>query len=383
MRIAERLTKRLSEVLPKVPDMAQFIRQMLVPGMGIAGQQRLGVARVLVVGVGGLGSPAALWLARAGVGTIGLMDHDTVSISNLHRQILYGPEDLGRLKVDVAREQILRSQPQCNVIVMAKKFEAQTEDLSWWDVVIDGTDSMEARITLSKACAISLVPMIHASIWRFESQAMVFYPPYGPCWSCLFGATERPAQNCNDAGVLGTVPGMLGLWQAQQAIKLLTSCEPVDFDVLHIWNTSNMSIQSIKTKRRAECPCCGALSADNTFCSTSTARVSTQQVEHLSPIAVSTLLRQQDVTVVDVRSPQEHDFSIAGSLNIPLADLSENIDSLRGTCASASKIVFVCSTGIRSSLAASWAQELGITKAASLHGGLAAWRSLNLPLTTN
>jgi sulfur-carrier protein adenylyltransferase/sulfurtransferase len=251
--------------LPKVlrPEQRRrYARHLLIPEIGEAGQQRLLEARVLLIGAGGLGSPAALYLAAAGVGTIGIVDNDAVDESNLQRQILHSSDQLGKPKVDSARERLKGLNPDVSVVAYGERLTAanvETIASERWDVVVDGSDNFATRYLVNDACYWHRIPVVHGSIYRFEGQVIVFDPENGPCYRCLF--PEPPpaelAPSCAEAGVLGVLPGVVGTLQAAEALKLLLEVGSPYRGRLLLYDALAGSFSELHVSRDASCPLCG------------------------------------------------------------------------------------------------------------------------------
>jgi sulfur-carrier protein adenylyltransferase/sulfurtransferase len=361
-------------------ERVRYDRHLALPEIGAAGQERLKAARVLVVGAGGLGSPAALYLAAAGVGTLGIVDFDRVELSNLQRQVLFESADVGRLKVEAARDRLLALNPGITVVTHAVTLQAHNarEVMETYDIVLDGTDRLSARYLINDACVLLGKPLVMAAIHRFEGQAMTYVPGQGPCYRCLFPeAREGVAASCADAGVLGVLPGVLGAIQATEAIKIATrSGEPLVGRLL-IYDALDLRFSELPVSRRVDCAVCGdqptiaALQDAGELCESDTL----QSVHRLSATALRDMMACDrasgpQLVLVDVREPRE--FSVRhleGSRNIPLAELECRLAELPGEGAP----VFLCRSGGRSLAACAIAARAGVAAPAHLEGGLLAW----------
>ena len=254
--------KRLSQIALSPDDIARYSRHLLLPELKAEGQRRIKASRVLCIGAGGLGSPAALYLAAAGVGTIGLVDFDRVDISNLQRQVLYGTKDVGRPKLEAARERIHHINPQAEVVSHESRFTSENapDIVAPYDVIIDGSDNFPTRYLSNDVCVFARKPNIHGSVFRFEGQASLFAPHLGgPCYRCLFPEPPPPgaAPSCAEAGVLGVLPGIIGLIQATEALKLIIGTgETLVGRLLH-FDALKMKFREFKLRRDPECPVCG------------------------------------------------------------------------------------------------------------------------------
>jgi molybdopterin/thiamine biosynthesis adenylyltransferase/rhodanese-related sulfurtransferase len=356
-------------------DRARYSRHLALKEIGVAGQEKLKSARVLVIGAGGLGSPAALYLAASGVGTIGVVDCDRVDISNLQRQVLYDTDSVGRSKTDAAKERLLGLNPQIELIPHDVELRANNvrEIFSGYDIVLDGTDRFATRYLTNDACVILRRPLVSAAIHRFEGQAMTYVPGRGPCYRCLF--PEPPPDgvvpNCAEAGVLGVLPGVMGTIQATEAIKLIVGAGDLLLGRLLTYDALAMRFEEFRFKRRPDCAVCGERPTITEpqdlpeLCNAETLA----RVQRLSPAEVKAALQDRGCTIVDVRTPAE--FAVAhlpAAVNIPVADLERRV----GELASASRPVFVCRSGTRSLTACAIATRAGVA-ASHLEGGLLAW----------
>ena len=360
-------------------ERARYSRHLIMPEVTIAGQERLRAARVLCIGAGGLGSPAALYLAAAGIGTLGLVDADRVELPNLQRQLLHGTSDVGRTKLESARDRLREVNPHVQVMPHAVRFTAANaeEIVADYDVVIDGSDNFPTRYLSNDVCVFAKKPNIYGSVFRFDGQASVFAPHLGgPCYRCLF--PEPPpagaVPNCAEAGVLGVLPGVVGMLQAIEALKLVIGIgESLVGRLLH-FDALKMKFREFKLRRDAECPVCGdaptilAPIDYEQFCGTP------PQPDAVPEITVQELKRKLDareeLTLVDVREPQEYQIArIDGARLIPLGELPERLVELQR----AGQIVVHCHSGMRSARAVDLLRAAGFEKVANLAGGIDAW----------
>jgi adenylyltransferase/sulfurtransferase len=345
---------------------ARYARQVVLRGFGFAAQERLANGRVLIVGAGGLGSPAASYLAAAGVGTMALVDTDVVDVSNLHRQLLYTTPDVGRRKLEVARERLQAINPQVVVHTHDLRFTAENGRalVAGYDVVIDATDNFPTRYAINDACLTHGIPFVYGSVARFEGQVSVFAAPGGPCYRCLFPVMPEPGTvpTCAEDGVLGVVPGIVGLHQATEVIKLLTAIGTPLVGQLMLIDLLAQDSQRITVAQRADCPSCGASR------SLSHAAMSIQQ---LPPAEVAALLTGEDApTIIDVREPWEYDLvHVPASTLIPLSTLAARASSLDPSRSYA----LLCHHGMRSETAANWLMQHGFTRLINIDGGIDAW----------
>jgi adenylyltransferase/sulfurtransferase len=356
----------------------RYSRHLVLPGVGMAGQERLKRARVLVVGAGGLGAPVALYLAAAGVGTIGIADADTVDVSNLQRQIIHHTADKDRLKVDSAADALRALNPLIEVRPIPERITAANapEHLAGYDVIVDGTDNFPARYLLNDACALLGQPLVFGSIFRFEGQAAVFDARRGPCYRCLF--PEPPplesVPTCAEGGVLGALPGMIGTIQANETLKLLLNIGEPLIGRLLLLDALEMRFRELRVEKNPACPLCGeapqitALTDLEEYCGLGAAGGEWE----MAPEELRARLRAGGVTLVDVREEweREEDPAFPSSLNLPYPIFARRMTELD----SAKEIVLFCSAGARSWQAAALLRRADFTRAWSLRGGLAGWR---------
>lgn len=354
-------------------EVSRYSRQLLLPELGREGQERLKAARVLVIGAGGLGSPVALYLAAAGVGTLGIVDSDSVEPSNLHRQLLHFTCDLGKPKLQSAGEKLAALNPHVRLIAHATRLTAANalEILGDYDVVADGTDNFPTRYLVNDACVLLRKPNVYASIFRFEGRASVFAPHLGgPCYRCWYPEPPPPGAvpSCAEAGVLGALCGILGNIQAMETIKLITGIgEPLLGRLLQV-QALTMQFREHRIPRDPACPVCGLqpsireLKEIPTSCSPDD--LSVEQFELLRS-------RHEDFVLVDVREAEEVAAGrIPGSLHVPLAQLAQRLHQLPKD----RLIVLHCHSGIRSQRALQVLREHGYTRLKNLAGGIAAWQ---------
>ncbi len=374
-----------SALSPK--EITRYGRHLTLPEFGMAGQRKLKASSVLIVGAGGLGSPLALYLAAAGVGKIGLADYDVVDESNLQRQILYGTKDVGRKKLEAARETIRDANPFVEVETFdaALTSENALDIFSGFDLVADGTDNFPTRYLVNDACVMLGIPNAYASIFRFEGQASVFGAPDGPCYRCLYEEPPPPGlvPSCAEGGVLGVLPGLAGVVQAAEAIKMLTGVgEPLVGRLLLI-DALGMRFRELRVRRNPACPVCGdhpsqtELIDYQAFCGIPTqpnGHAMTQQAS-LPEITVRELKDRIDQGnrpfILDVRKPQEYDIANLGGTLIPLDELPDRLDELADR--KQEDIVVHCRSGGRSSQAVQLMRARGFEHASNLKGGVLAW----------
>ncbi len=362
-------------------EVLRYSRHLIMPEVGMAGQEKLKAARVLCVGAGGLGSPLALYLAAAGVGTLGLVDFDVVDYTNLQRQIIHTTEDVGRPKLDSASEKLGAINPFINV----RKFETRLTSanaldiLRDFDIVADGTDNFPTRYLVNDACVLAGKPNVYASIFRFEGQASVFATEHGPCYRCLYPEPPPPGlvPSCAEGGVLGILPGLLGVIQATEVIKLiLGSGEPLIGRLLLV-DALSMRFRELRLRKNPECPVCGAnptvheLIDYNQFCGIrGEEAAATETVPEIRPEELKAKLDAgDDIFILDVREPHEYQICNIGGHLIPLGDLPARMNELD----SSREIVAHCRSGVRSAKAVTLLRQAGFGKVKNLSGGILAW----------
>lgn len=360
-------------------DRVRYSRHLSLKEIGVAGQERLQAARVLVIGTGGLGSPSTLYLAASGIGTLGLIDYDRIELSNLQRQVLFASEDVGRPKIEAAGDRLRSLNPQLRLIEHDVELCAANvlDIFQDYDLVLDGTDRFATRYLANDACVILRKPLISAAIHRFEGQAMTYVPGRGPCYRCLF--PEPPADglvpNCAEAGVLGVLPGVLGTIQATEAIKLIVGVGELLLGRLLTYDALTMRFAEFRFERRADCAVCGERPSihEPRDLQTACSAEALARVRRLNARELGALLRDSrpsERIVIDVR--EVHEYTIAhlpGALNIPLGELPQRLAEIPAT----QSVVFVCRSGARSLRAAAIAAERTSGAAANLEGGLLAW----------
>jgi adenylyltransferase/sulfurtransferase len=355
------------------PELARYARQIVLPEVGFVGQERLRQSRVLVVGAGGLGSPAALYLAAAGIGLIGLVDDDTVELSNLHRQILHGHGSLGRPKAESGVD-ALRALNE-HVEVRAHGWRLTTRNapdiLREYDVVIDGSDNFETRYVVNDACAVLGKTWVYGSVERFSGQLSVFGFANGPCYRCLFPEPPAPGStaNCEQIGVLGAVPGVIGSMQALEALKcILAIGEPLSGRLLQIDFLTGRS-HLVDCGRREDCEACGR-DAGSATVDTRDGNGDMRQDDDVEPsILAERLNRREKLILLDIREPWEVSLAqIGNSRHIPMNELPVVLESFDPEL----ELVVYCHHGTRSSMASEWLRQQGL-RARSLAGGIDRW----------
>jgi len=363
-------------------EILRYSRHLIIPNVGMEGQRKLKAARVLLIGAGGLGSPLALYLSAAGVGTLGLVDFDVVDATNLQRQVLHGTKDVGRPKLESARDRILDVNPNVNVELHETRLTSANalDIIREYDIVIDGTDNFPTRYLTNDACVLLGKPNVYGSIFRFEGQASVFATADGPCYRCLFREPPPPGlvPSCAEGGVLGVLPGLIGTIQATEGIKLLLGIGETLAGRLLLVDALQMKFRTVKLRKDPECPACGTheireLIDYEQFCGIvpGLAADGGNSVPEITPVELAAKVkRHDDFDLIDVREPYELDIArIEGARLIPLATLT---DALR-TLDSARDIVVHCRSGQRSAKAVRQLQAAGFRKVWNLAGGILRW----------
>jgi adenylyltransferase/sulfurtransferase len=362
-------------------ELRRYSRHVLLPNVTTTGQRRLKAARVLIVGAGGLGSPVALYLAAAGVGLLGLVDFDTVDITNLQRQLLHGTADIGRSKLESARERLLDMNPHVHVELHPTRLTSDNalEIMGDYDLVVDGTDNFATRYLTNDACVILGIPNVYGSVYRFEGQASVFAAESGPCYRCLFREPPPPGlvPSCAEGGVLGVLPGMIGTIQANESIKLLMGIGEPLIGKLLLVDALTGAFRTVTIRKDPECPACGTheireLIDYDLFCGIPIAEPEVAaSTGEITPRELADRIARGDTPrIIDVREP--HEWAIAripGAELIPLAMLGATQSKLDP----AAEIVILCHSGVRSLWAARHLREAGFKKVLNLTGGIARW----------
>ena len=376
----------LSTVLPDLSDeeIRRYARHLILPEVGPEGQKKLKAARVLAVGAGGLGSPLALYLAAAGVGTIGLVDFDVVDESNLHRQILFGTADVGRPKLAAAAERLRDVNPNVRIVPFEERLTSSNAlaIVRDFDVVADGTDNFPTRYLVNDACVLAGKPNAYASVFRFEGQASVFWAEKGPCYRCLYAEPPPPGlvPSCAEGGVLGILPGLLGVMQATETLKLILGVGEPLIGRLVLVDALSMRFRDLKIRKNPACAVCGPnptvtqLIDYEAFCGTSALVSSPAMFGDEPEVTVEELKAMRDrgdaFVLVDVREEREWAISdLADSVKIPLGTLPESLEKLSKD----DEIVVYCRTGGRSGNAVQFLQAKGYAKAKNLVGGINKW----------
>jgi molybdopterin/thiamine biosynthesis adenylyltransferase/rhodanese-related sulfurtransferase len=373
-----------TESLPDLTqsEKIQYSRHLMLPEVGLEGQRRLKASRLLIIGAGGLGSPAAMYLAAAGVGTIGIVDFDNIDLSNLQRQILHSSDDIGSSKCQSAKHRMAQINPNIDIVVHEEKVSADSIEklVGQYDVVIDGTDNFATRYLINDACVLLNKPNVYGAIYRFEGQASVFVPKAGPCYRCLFPDPPPPdaVPNCAEGGVLGVLAGIIGVIQATEAIKLVLNLGTSLVGRLLIYDALEMRFDKVNIKRNANCHLCGdnptitSVVETNFACAPTTVALGTYTVsEGISAVDLNCRLgKGEKIFLLDVRNPEEHLLChLPGSSLIPLPDLPKRLSELD----SGEEIIVYCKSGARSRSAMQLLREAGFSRVKGLTGGILAW----------
>src|SRR5256885_1080310 len=365
-------------------EIRRYSRHLILPEVGLSGQKKICSTSVLCIGVGGLGSPIAMYLAAAGIGKLGILDFDSVDFSNLQRQIIHGTEDVGRPKTQSARETIASINPNVEVVVYNTRITSENalDIIRPYDIVVDGTDNFPTRYLTNDACVLLKKPNVYGSIFRFEGQASVFAPHLGgPCYRCLYPEPPPPGMvpSCAEGGVLGVLPGIIGTIQATEILKLALGKGSSLVGRLLLFNALEMKFRELKLRRDSQCPLCGAnpsisrLIDYEMFC-----RIAPQSeaaAANLDEVSVQEMKRALDqpklgIRVIDVREPDEYQIAhIDGVPLFPLSALQQRFTELDPNQA----LYVHCKSGVRSLKAINFLKEQGFKYAKSVKGGISAW----------
>jgi adenylyltransferase/sulfurtransferase len=369
-----------------VDEVKRYSRHLIIPDVGMTGQKRLKNAKVLVVGAGGLGSPALLYLAAAGVGTLGIVDFDVVDESNLQRQIIHGVSDIGRPKAESARDSILEMNPYVEVVLHEERLDSDNalDIFRPYDLIVDGTDNFATRYLVNDACVLLGKPYVWGSIYRFDGQASVFWAEYGPCYRCLYPEPPPPGMvpSCAEGGVLGVLCASIGSIQVNEAIKVIDGIGDPLVGRLMIYDALEMSYRSVQVRKDPECPVCGKnptiteLIDYEAFCGAVSEEA--QEAVQGSTITAKDLKNMMDndenIFVVDVREPNEYEIvSIPGATLIPKGEFLSGaaLEKLPQD----KRIVLHCKSGARSAEALAVVKDAGFSDAVHVGGGVLAWVS--------
>jgi adenylyltransferase/sulfurtransferase len=382
---ARALAARAEAVTLSSAEVARYSRHLIMPEVGMAGQKRLKASSVLLIGAGGLGSPLGLYLAAAGIGRIGLVDFDTVDFSNLQRQVMHGTADVGRPKLESARDRLKAINPEVRLDLYPTRLSSANalELLGSYDIIIDGTDNFPTRYLVNDACVLLGKPNVYGSIFRFDGQASVFYPGKGPCYRCLYPEPPPPGEvpSCAEGGVLGILPGLIGCIQATEAVKLILGQGEPLIGRLLIYDALQMTFRQLRIRRNPRCPLCGdqptirQLIDYEQFCGMRGAETpQAVAAAGIDSITAEELKRRRDqgeeLFILDVRNPEEFQICrIDGSVLIPLPALPQRFAELDRE----REIIVHCKSGMRSQKAIGFLRQQGFTRLKNLTGGILAW----------
>jgi adenylyltransferase/sulfurtransferase len=364
-------------------EIERYSRHLIMPEVALEGQKKLKKAKVLLIGMGGLGSPLSMYLAAAGVGRIGIVDFDVVDFTNLQRQVIYSTNDVGRPKLQAAKERIQGINPYVEVDTYETRLTSENalQIFENYDIIIDGTDNFPTRYLVNDACVLLGKPNVYGSIFRFEGQVSVFYAKEGPCYRCLYPQPPPPGlvPSCAEGGVLGILPGTVGLMQATEAVKLIIGKGEPLIGRLLLYDALAMKYRELKLRKDPKCPICGenptihALIDYEHFCGIGTPadRVALPAENEITVLQLQERLTSNDgVFILDVRQPHEYEICrIEGSTLIPLNELPTRIHELDRS----QEIVVHCKMGSRSAKAVKFLREAGFEKVKNLKGGILAW----------
>ncbi len=375
---------RSTQPLPDLSneEIARYSRHLILPEVGLEGQKKLKNARVLTIGTGGLGSPLGLYLAAAGVGTLGLVDFDVVDQSNLQRQIIHGTKDIGRPKIASATDRLLDINPNTNIEAFETRLTSENalEMFKDFDVIVDGTDNFQTRYLVNDACVLTGKPNVYGSIFRFEGQASVFWAEKGACYRCLYPEPPPPGlvPSCAEGGVLGVLPGIVGTIQANEVIKVILGAEGILLNRLLLFDAWKMAFRELKLKKDPNCALCGPnatikeLIDYEEFCGLKTPVDAEPQIEEITATDLNNWFnREIDVQLIDVREP--HEYEIARIPNAKLIPLGEVVARLSEIDPSRTAVV-QCKGGVRSAKAIGLLKDAGFAgRLINLKGGIGAW----------
>ena len=363
-------------------EVLRYSRHLIMPEVGMEGQQKLKAARVLCIGTGGLGSPLALYLGAAGVGTLGLVDFDVVDFTNLQRQVIHFTSDVGKPKLESARQKLAEINPFVNVKLFPTKLTSANalQIFAGFDIIVDGTDNFPTRFLVNDACVLTGKPNVYGSIFRFEGQASVFGAKDGPCYRCLYPEPPPPGlvPSCAEGGVLGILPGLVGLIQATETIKLILGSGNPLVGRLLLVDALGMKFRELKLRKNPDCVVCGThptitkLIDYEEFCGIRGQETPVNQ-SGVPEISVEELKRRldakEDIYILDVREPHEYQICNLNGHLIPLNDLPKRVSELDPS----KEMVVHCRSGARSARAVGFLRQAGFAKASNLAGGILAW----------
>jgi adenylyltransferase/sulfurtransferase len=383
--IADPFAARAERLNLTPQEVARYSRHLIMPEVGMDGQKRLKAASILLIGAGGLGSPLGLYLAAAGVGRIGIVDFDVVDFSNLQRQVLHGTPDVGRPKLQSAKDRLQAINPEVQIDLYETRLSSANamSILAPYDIVIDGTDNFPTRYLVNDACVLLKKPNVYGSIFRFDGQASVFYPPHGPCYRCLYPEPPPPGEvpSCAEGGVLGILPGLIGCIQATEGVKLILGKGSTLIGRLLLYDALGMKFQEFKVRRNPKCPMCGdkptitQLIDYEQFCGirgpeAAAPPTAASDWEITVDELKGRLDRNEKLFILDVRNPEEFQICrIPGSTLLPLPELPNRFKELNAD----QEMIVHCKSGMRSLKATNFLRQQGFQKVKNLKGGILAW----------
>lgn len=364
-------------------EIKRYSRHLTLPEFGMQGQQKLKDGSVLIIGAGGLGSPVGMYLAAAGVGRLGLVDFDIVEVSNLQRQIAHGTSDIGRSKTQSMQETIQEINPCVDIELFETRFTRDNahEIAENFDVIIDGTDNFATRYLVNDVCVLLGKPNVYGAIFRFDGQASVFDASQGPCYRCLFAEPPPPgvAPSCAEGGVLGILPGVIGIIQATEAVKLLLGQGKTLVGRLLLYHALSMSFREVKLQKNPDCPMCGEnptiteLIDYEEFCGLRGEQSGGPQTGYneIDVATVASLIEKQaDFVLLDVREPVEWEIcSLPNSVRIPKGEVRDRLEEIDTT----KDVIVYCRSGVRSGAIANFLRDVGFDRARNMRGGIRAW----------
>ncbi len=378
--VMDRVAARRQDLLTPA-EIKRYSRHLILPDVGMAGQLKLKQSSALVVGAGGLGNPLLQYLGAAGVGRIGIVDFDTIDVTNLQRQVMYGTKDVGRKKLEVAKERVQAINPNVDVQTYDERLTSENAlaVLKDYDVVVDGTDNFPTRYLVNDAAVLLGKPNVYGSIFRFEGQASVFWAAKGPCYRCLYAEPPPPGlvPSCAEGGVLGVLPGIVGSIQAIETIKVLLGKGDTLVGRLLVFDALKMKFRELKLRKNPDCPICGThptvteLIDYEEFCGLNAPGEQVSEEFRITPEELKAKLDNGgSVVLLDVREPMEYEISrLKGSVLMPVAQVPGRVSEL----STADEIVVYCKSGVRSARITNFLRELGFRKVKNLEGGIDAW----------
>ncbi|MCJ8328800.1 MAG: molybdopterin-synthase adenylyltransferase MoeB [Lentisphaeria bacterium] len=361
-------------------ELLRYQRHLTLADVGLAGQEKLKAARVLLIGAGGLGSPAALYLASVGIGTLGIVDFDTVDLSNLQRQILYTHDDVGKSKAETAKKHLEAMNPFITIQIHDERFSAENAEaiMSGYDILLDGTDNFSTRYLVNDACVLLGKINVYGSIFQFEGQISVFGDPDGPCYRCLYPEAPEAGSipNCAEAGVLGILPGTVGVIQATEAVKLILGIGKSLVGRIILYDALQMTFRELKLKKDPACPVCGTnpsiTKLEELDISCELKEEEDMSIE-ITPTDLNKILDSENLQIVDVREDWEHQLcklpDTTDSLFIPLGELVQRVDELNAD----KDLVIYCRSGMRSLNATEYLLANGFKSVKNMTGGIHQW----------